>query len=522
VPVITTFYGGETYVHATSGHMYIPIAPAVPDEEPIFVQLRVHAVKLEKFGAGTGLDVYTRSSGGKQVGGLYINDSDLGVTGMVSADADAAGLDIVIKLNSKTEDGYGFYIRKTDSDGAWTTIAESGTYKNNSVLQVIRVGYNLAVSDVKVYTEQAPELKAVNKAADAEAMANALSTHATKFGIDLTKLDLVKNDNAVYERLLDIVFCSAEEIVTAFNSAIEAQKTAEFYVVYEEGDFIKQSFDADKSSDVAGLSTSDGSALITPTYGEETYVHATSGYLYVPISPAVPDDEPIYVQLRIHAVKLENFGAGTGLGIYTTNSQGKQIASFINDGDLGTTGLVSADANSPAVDLIYKLNPNTDDGYDFYVKKVGADEKWITIGKNNTYNKNNALKVIRIGYNLAVSNIKTYTKAISDPENNLDEDENDPEDLSDGIKNIAFELGADSTQRNVTWLSKSNAAGVITWQKANELIDGNFTSSAKTATTTRDDWTYQYTGYEYYNNKGVLTVLEPNTKYFYQLSNGTN
>jgi len=415
--VSTMTFVGETYAYTTgtSGHLYIPIAPAVPDDEPIYMKLRIHARKLEKFGAGTGLDVYTKNSQGKQIGGLYINDGDLGISGLVSDDAAAAGVDIILKFNPNTEDGYGFYVKKADSDEEWIVVKEGAAYKNNNALQVIRVGYNLAVSNVKTYTKQKPEVKAVNDAADVEEMKTVLSTYATELGIDLTKLDTVEDVNAVYESLLDIVFYSAEEIVAAFDAAVEAQQGAKedsFEYDYAEGDMIKQSFDADNSSDVAGLTTSDGSEVSTTTFGGKTYAHTTgSGYLYVPIAPAVPNEEPIYMKLRVHALKLEKYGAGTGLDIYTTNSGGKQIGGlYINDGDLGVSGLVSADTDDAGLDIIFKFNPNTEDGYGFYVKKADSDGEWITINESAAYKNNSALKVMRVGYNLAVSDVVVYNK----------------------------------------------------------------------------------------------------------------
>ncbi|MBQ9756957.1 MAG: Ig-like domain-containing protein [Clostridia bacterium] len=95
------------------------------------------------------------------------------------------------------------------------------------------------------------------------------------------------------------------------------------------------------------------------------------------------------------------------------------------------------------------------------------------------------------------------------------------EESVSGIKNISFGLGADSMQRNLAWFSESDATGTVKWQKADEMIDGAFTSAANTVTATRDSWGYNYTG-THYNNKATITGLEPNTKYFYQLTNGDN
>ncbi len=443
----TVTYGGEIYAYSTgSSYLYVPIAPGVPGNEPIYVKIRVHARALEKFGAGTGLQVYTKNSQGKQIA-TYINDGDLGVTGLVSADASAPGLDIIFKMNPDTADGYDMYVRPVGSDGEWTTIYTAKTYGKNTALQVMRVGYNLAISDVKVYTKQAPELEAVNRAADAEAMAAAVSANAAALGVDLTKLDAVNNDNAVYAKMVGTVYYSAAEVVAAFNAAVSAQLGAEFDADYCEGDSIKLSFDADNPTDFAGLVTDDGADVATITYGGETYAYSTgSSYLYVPIAPGVPGNEPIYVKVRVHARAIGQFGAGTGLQVYTKNSQGKQIATYINDGDLGVTGLVSADASAPGLDIIFKMNPDTADGYDMYVRPVGSEGEWTTIATAKAYNNNNALQVMRVGYNLTVSDVKVYTKQA--PELAAVNKAADADEMEAALAIYATTLGVDLTKLN--------------------------------------------------------------------------
>ncbi len=447
--VITTSYGGKTYAHATSGNLYVPIAPAVPDTEPIYVKLRVHAVKLEKFGAGTGLDVYTKNSGGKQIGGLYINDGDLGVSGLVSADANDAGVDIILKLNPNTEDGYGFYVRRADPDGEWITIDDAKAYKNNTVLQVVRLGYNLAVSEIKIYTKQAPEFAALNKAKSAEELAEVLSTYAEEFGIDLRKLESVKNPHGVYERMLGTAYYTAEEVVAAFDAAISAQKASEFNIDCSDGDIITQQFDASDSEDVAQLTTSDGSNVITSILGGETYAHTDStssgAWLNMPqICPAVPGDTPIYVKLRLHA--LSNAVAGNGIYMYTQNSQGKRATQTITDKEMGTTGMVSSDANKVGVDVIFKLNPNNEDGYGVYARPADSDGEWTSVNESKTYAYTSAYTALQLYSNLAVSRVVVYKKIDPAVVAVNAATKTDAEAVKAAIEANAVDLGIDLTQ----------------------------------------------------------------------------
>ncbi len=91
------------------------------------------------------------------------------------------------------------------------------------------------------------------------------------------------------------------------------------------------------------------------------------------------------------------------------------------------------------------------------------------------------------------------------------------------VTNVVMQLGADESQRNFTWFSLKADAGKLTYAKADDLVDGAFPSDATVITATRDsaEGEYSLKAY-YYNNKATITGLEPNTKYYYQLSNGTD
>jgi len=411
--VETKVLGGETYAYTTStanGWLDIPYAPGVPSKGSVYVKFRLHA--LSSATTNSAVFIYTLTSGGRRAV-LTVTDKEMGTTGMVSGDADGAGLDLIFKLNYETGDSYDIYVRRTDSDGEWTTAATAKAYGTSNVYKTLQVQSNMSVSDVVVYTKQAAELDAVNRAANASEMATALTTYATALGVDLTKLDIVENDDAVYASLLDTVFYSTAEVVAAFDAAVEAQFMAEFDADFVEGDVVKQSFDASNSTDVAGITTDEGSSIVTETFGGEAYVHADTGFMYMPISPSVPSEEPVYVKLRIHATKIEKYGAGTGLNVYTTNSGGKLVAEYINDGDMGTSGLISADADSPGMDIIFKFNPDEADGYDFYMREAGSDDAWTVVRSGKAYGNNTYFKNLRVGYNIAVSNVKVYTKTFA-------------------------------------------------------------------------------------------------------------
>lgn len=88
------------------------------------------------------------------------------------------------------------------------------------------------------------------------------------------------------------------------------------------------------------------------------------------------------------------------------------------------------------------------------------------------------------------------------------------------ITNISLHVGTDPSQRNLTWFSTSAEPGKIVWAKAEDLVDGAIPADAASAVATRDTQDYTHKA-GYHNNKVVITNLEPETKYYYQLSNGS-
>ncbi len=87
--------------------------------------------------------------------------------------------------------------------------------------------------------------------------------------------------------------------------------------------------------------------------------------------------------------------------------------------------------------------------------------------------------------------------------------------------NVAMLLGADLSQRNFTWYSLDKGAGKLTYEKKSEMIDGEFSANATIVNAERchDDSKYSTKNF-YYQNSAVMTGLEPETTYVYQLSNG--
>ncbi len=408
----TATFGGETYAYKTKseGYLYIPIAPAIPAGEPVYMKLRLHA--RNSGSGGSNLNVYTKSSGGRQIT-EYINDGDLGIEGLLSANPQDAGLDIILKLNPGSGAGYDFYVRPADSDGEWTVISENKEYLINSALQVMRVGYNLAVSDVKVYKkvdDATAAFNAASKKEDAAAMEDVLLSYAITYGIDLTKLDEVVNNTAVYARLFNLSFGTASEVAAAFNRAVTAQIESEFTYDYAVGDSVKQTFHADNATDVAQLVSSDGSGVSTVTLGGETYAYTTgTGSLNIPqILPGVPSAEPIFVKLRLHA--LSNKNAGNAVYVHTWSSQGKRANQNMTDADLGTSGVVSADADDAGFDVIFKFNPNNENGFGVYVRRADSDGEWTTVHEGKTYAYTTAYDSLMIYNNMAISSAIVYTK----------------------------------------------------------------------------------------------------------------
>ncbi len=89
------------------------------------------------------------------------------------------------------------------------------------------------------------------------------------------------------------------------------------------------------------------------------------------------------------------------------------------------------------------------------------------------------------------------------------------------ITNISLHIGADPSQRNLSWFSTDETIGVVAWAKAEELVDGAIPADADSVIASRDVEGYSHKA-SYYHNKAVISGLEPNTVYYYQLKNGAD
>ena len=86
------------------------------------------------------------------------------------------------------------------------------------------------------------------------------------------------------------------------------------------------------------------------------------------------------------------------------------------------------------------------------------------------------------------------------------------------FENVVLNVGADETQRNVTWYSNSDAEAEVQWAPAEGVAKGSFPetySSAKASVSKAQNAPGDYT------NKATITGLTENTEYVYRLKKGT-
>lgn len=81
---------------------------------------------------------------------------------------------------------------------------------------------------------------------------------------------------------------------------------------------------------------------------------------------------------------------------------------------------------------------------------------------------------------------------------------------------ISMNPGSNATEMNFTWYANDSAAGTLRIAKKNELVSGAMPADAKTVTATAA----QANKSGFYSNQCIVTELEPDTEYAYQLVNG--
>ena len=97
------------------------------------------------------------------------------------------------------------------------------------------------------------------------------------------------------------------------------------------------------------------------------------------------------------------------------------------------------------------------------------------------------------------------------------EDSKDEEVTDPTIGSISLAIGADETQRNLTWYSETNEEGKVLVAKNSDLVDGEMPEGAESFTATVKE-AKNKSGY--YTYKTTVTGLESDTTYAYQLYSG--
>ena len=85
---------------------------------------------------------------------------------------------------------------------------------------------------------------------------------------------------------------------------------------------------------------------------------------------------------------------------------------------------------------------------------------------------------------------------------------------SEAITDAVLQVGADSTARNLSWMSESSGGGEVRWAPVSELEDGKLPADAATAETTDSGLA---TDLKRHFNHANMTDLEPDTEYAYQV-----
>ena len=407
--VQTTTFGDGTYAHAESGNwLRVPqISPAIPDTGSVYVKYQLHAIDDNE--TGKVLYQYTQSSGGRRAS-RTLNNTEIGNNRLLTSSA--AGVEVIFEF---TADGHTNYVRTAGDDGIWTLLEETKTYSNNTSLQILNLQYGLGISKAVVYKKVDAATSAFNAASknnDAAAMATALSTYATNYGIDLTKLDNVTNDNAVYARLFNKNFATAAEVAAVFDAAVTAQIGAEFDGDYVEGYKVYGSFDASNADDLERAFVADATdgttgSVATVTYGGDTYAYANGGdgYIQLPICPGFVEGETLYIKFRTHAITAEVANKHDKY-TYMYFANGHRITGILSEAEVYSGKGLNATVDGTGIDNIYAISETG--AYTHYARPVGSSD-WVIVKTGNTEYHTN-IKTFKVCSGLGISSVKVQTK----------------------------------------------------------------------------------------------------------------
>ncbi len=416
--VITGTFDGETYAYtsksSTVSNLIVPqVSPIFPGASRTeYIKLRVHAV-MNDSPITTGKTVYLWEKGTKARYGVNLGEN---LTNLVNyPDVDAPGVDVLITVcNGKVD----VYTKEVGSD-CWS-LDKEGVSDGTIPDYVYRDGnpgglqlyYALALNNAKVYRKVDAATSAFNAASknnDAAAMATALSTYATNYGIDLTKLNKVEDDNAVYAKLFNLNFATAVEVAAVFDAAIADQFGAEFDGDYVEGDKVHGGFDAANDANLAGAFVADGGTVETTTFDGDTYAYANggAGYLNIPICPGFAEGKIMYIKFRTHAI-TDNADDKHAY-MYFANTH--RITGLLSEAEMyGAAGLTLT-VDGAGIDNIYAVSDTG--AWTHYARQVGSDGNWVEIRSGQSVAHSNN-KTFQVRSGLGVSNVTVYTKLPAD------------------------------------------------------------------------------------------------------------
>lgn len=204
---------GNTYAYA-SGSLFleipIPMCPTLSDN--LYIKFTTHAMTDDVNNKST----YFCFADSKRIPLSLTESLYQAANSSLTLTKAGPGMDNIYKVSSSGD--YTLYARQVGSTGPWTEITKGQT-SAHSYKKFFRIQKGLGINSVIVYKKLSPELNAINTAKNINTMKSVLTTYATELGIDLSKLDKIEDDNAVYSAMIGI-YDTKEEVVSAYKAAI--------------------------------------------------------------------------------------------------------------------------------------------------------------------------------------------------------------------------------------------------------------------------------------------------------------